>query len=140
MPGSITQRTLRVNDIQMHIAEQGQGPLVLLCHGWPELGRSWRHQLRALAAAGFHAVAPDMRGYGRTDAPNDVAAYSIHHLVGDMVALVSALGAPAAYIVGHDWGATVAWSAALMRPDLFSAVVGISVPARSRSPRAPLPS
>lgn len=139
MSSSIRQRSLRVNDIHMHITEQGEGPLVLLCHGWPELGRSWRHQLPALAAAGFHAVAPDMRGYGRTDAPSDIAAYSIHHLVGDMVALVAALGASTATIVGHDWGATVAWSAALMRPDLFPAVVGISVPARPRAPQAPLP-
>jgi pimeloyl-ACP methyl ester carboxylesterase len=138
MSNELTHRSLSVNGIQLHVAEQGQGPLVILCHGWPELGRSWRHQLRALAAAGFHAVAPDMRGYGRSDAPSDVAAYSILHLVGDVVALVAALGEKQAYIVGHDWGSTVAWSAALMRPDLFPAVVGMSVPARARSVQAPL--
>jgi pimeloyl-ACP methyl ester carboxylesterase len=135
----LTHRSLRVNEIQMHIAEQGRGPLVILSHGWPELGRSWRHQLRALADAGFRAVAPDMRGYGRTDAPSEIAAYTIHHLVGDLVALVAALGAPSATIVGHDWGSTVAWSAACMRPDLFPAVVGLSVPARARAAQAPLP-
>jgi len=138
MSNELTQRSLSVNGIQMHIAEQGTGPLVILCHGWPELGRSWRHQLRALAAAGFHAVAPDMRGYGRTDAPNDIAAYTILHLVGDVVALLGTLGEAQAYIVGHDWGATVAWTAASLRPDLFPAVAGLSVPARARSARAPL--
>jgi pimeloyl-ACP methyl ester carboxylesterase len=138
MANEFTQRSLSVNGIEMQIAEQGQGPLVILCHGWPELGRSWRHQLRALAAAGFHAVAPDMRGYGGTDAPSDVAAYTIFHLVGDVVALVEALGERQAYVVGHDWGSTVAWSAAWMRPDLFPAVVGISVPARVRGAQPPL--
>ena len=116
----------------MHVAEQGDGPLVLLCHGWPELWYSWRHQLRALAEAGFRAVAPDMRGFGQTTAPSDEAAYTIFHNVGDMVALVSALGATRAVIVGHDWGAPVAWHAALMRPDVFTAVVGMSVPHRRR--------
>ena len=99
------------------------GPLVLMCHGWPELWYSWRHQLKALAEAGFRAVAPDMRGFGRTSAPDDVAAYTIFHNVGDMVALVAALGEKRALIVGHDWGAPVAWHAALMRPDIFPAVV-----------------
>jgi len=103
----------------MHVAECGDGPLVLLCHGWPELWYSWRHQMRALAAAGFRAAAPDMRGFGRTTAPPDVAAYTIFHNVGDMVALVDALGEKHALIVGHDWGAPVAWHAAMMRPDVF---------------------
>jgi pimeloyl-ACP methyl ester carboxylesterase len=138
MSTELAQRSLSVNGIQMHIAEQGQGPLVVLCHGWPELGRSWRHQLRALAAAGFHAVAPDMRGYGRTDAPSDVNAYTIFHLVGDVVGLVAALGERQAYVVGHDWGSTVAWSAAWMRPDVFPAVAGLSVPARARAAEPPL--
>jgi pimeloyl-ACP methyl ester carboxylesterase len=138
MSTELRQRALNVNGIQMHIAEQGQGPLVVLCHGWPELGRSWRHQLRALAAAGFHAVAPDMRGYGRTDAPSDVNAYTIFHLVGDVVGLVAALGEQQAYVVGHDWGSTVAWSAAWMRPDVFPAVAALSVPARARAAEPPL--
>jgi pimeloyl-ACP methyl ester carboxylesterase len=112
--------------------------LVLLCHGWPELWYSWRHQLRALAEAGYHAVAPDMRGYGQSSAPTDIQAYSIFHLVGDMVGLVSALGAHRCAIVGHDWGAPVAWHAALMRPDLFPAVAALSVPLRARARSYPL--
>lgn len=138
MSTDFMHRTLSVNGIQMHVAELGEGPLVLLCHGWPEYWGSWRHQLRALAAAGYHAVAPDMRGYGHTDAPNDIAAYSIMHLVGDVVALVAALGEEQAYLVGHDWGATVAWQAALMRPDVFPRVAALSVPARVRSQQPPL--
>ena len=129
----IRHRTLKNNGLDMHIAECGTGPLVLLCHGWPELWYSWRHQLPALAAAGYHAVAPDMRGYGQTSAPGDVRAYSIFHLVGDMVGLVGALGARACAIVGHDWGASVAWHAALMRPDLFKSVAALSVTFRSRA-------
>lgn len=135
---SITHRELQINGIRMHIAEQGSGPLVLLCHGWPELWYSWRHQLPALADAGYHVVAPDMRGFGATDAPADVSAYSILHAVGDMVALVAALNEREAIIIGHDWGAPVAWTAAMMRPDLFKAVVGMSVPHRPRSAQPPL--
>jgi len=119
---------LDINGIRMQVATQGCGPLVLLCHGFPELWYSWRNQLAALAAAGYRAVAPDMRGYGGTDAPAEPDAYTALHLVGDMVELVNALGEQQAVIVGHDWGALVAWSAAIMRPDLFRAVVGMSVP------------
>jgi pimeloyl-ACP methyl ester carboxylesterase len=131
-----TQRDLAVNGITLHLTEQGRGPLVLLCHGWPELGHSWRHQIPVLAQAGYHVVAPDMRGYGASSVPEDIAAYSITELVGDLVALVGALGEPRACVVGHDWGATVAWSAALMRPDLFTAVAALSVPHRPRNPVA----
>src|SRR5206468_4738492 len=92
----------------------------------------------ALAAVGYHVVAPDMRGFGRTTAPADVAAYTILHTVGDMVALVAALGQKQAVIVGHDWGAPVAWHAAMMRPDVFPAVVAMSVPHRRRGAMAPL--
>lgn len=135
---TITHRELQINGIRMHIAEQGSGPLILLCHGWPELWYSWRHQLPALADAGYHVVAPDMRGFGATDAPADASAYSILHTVGDMVALVAALNEREAIIIGHDWGAPVAWTAAMMRPDLFKAVVGMSVPHRPRSPQPPM--
>ncbi|HEY6644630.1 alpha/beta hydrolase [Povalibacter sp.] len=134
----IQHRELSVNGIRMHVAEMGSGPLVILCHGWPELWYSWRHQLPAIAQAGFHAVAPDMRGFGATDAPADAGEYTILHTVGDIVSLVAALGEKQAYIVGHDWGAPVAWHAAMMRPDLFPAVVGMSVPHRPRAPDAPL--
>ncbi len=131
-----TQRDMAVNGITLHITEQGSGPLVLLCHGWPVLAYSWRHQIPALAQAGYHVVAPDMRGYGGSSVPHDIAAYAITDLVGDMVALVAALGQTKAAIIGHDWGANVAWSAALMRPDLFTAVAALSVPHRPRNPAA----
>jgi len=123
-----SMQTLDVNGLRMQVAVQGSGPLVLLCHGFPELWVSWRAQLGALAAAGYRAVAPDMRGYGGTSAPDDATAYSQLHLVGDMVELVHALKETQAVIVGHDWGAPVAWNAALLRPDVFRAVVGMSVP------------
>jgi len=135
---STTSRTIPVNGIDMFVSEQGSGPLVLLCHGWPELSDSWRHQLPALADAGYRAVAPDMRGFGRTSAPDSVEAYSIFHTVGDMVALVAALGETRAVIVGHDWGAPVAWHAALFRPDIFTAVAGLSVPPPWRGRERPL--
>ncbi|MEQ1807914.1 MAG: alpha/beta hydrolase [Burkholderiaceae bacterium] len=121
-------QTLPINGIHMRVAEQGSGPLVLFCHGWPESWYSWQHQLAALAAAGYRAVAPDMRGYGGSDAPLDVEQYTMLHLVGDMVELVKALGEKQAVIVGHDWGAPVAWTSALLRPDVFRAVAGMSVP------------
>jgi pimeloyl-ACP methyl ester carboxylesterase len=133
-----SSRTISANGIEIFLLEQGQGPLVVLCHGWPELSYSWRHQIPALAAAGFHVVAPDMRGFGRTSAPADIGAYSIFDHVGDMVALVAALGERQAVIVGHDWGAPVAWHAAMFRPDVFSAVAGLSVPPPFRGRGRPL--
>jgi len=133
-------RTISANGIELFLLEQGQGPLVVLCHGWPELSYSWRHQIAAIADAGFHVVAPDMRGYGRTSAPADIAAYSIFDTVGDMVALVTALGETQAVIVGHDWGAPVAWHAALFRPDMFTKVAGLSVPPPFRGRARPLDS
>jgi pimeloyl-ACP methyl ester carboxylesterase len=135
MPSS---RTISANGIDIFLLEQGKGPLVVLCHGWPELSYSWRHQIPAIAAAGYHVVAPDMRGFGRTSAPADIAAYSIFDQVGDMVALVAALGEKQAVIVGHDWGAPVAWHAAMFRPDVFSAVAGLSVPPPFRGRGRPL--
>lgn len=133
-----SSRTVSANGIEIFVREQGQGPLVILCHGWPELSYSWRHQIPAIADAGFHVAAPDMRGFGRTTAPPDVAAYSIFDNVGDMVALVGALGAKQAVIVGHDWGAPVAWHCALFRPDVFTAVAGLSVPPPLRGRERPL--
>ena len=122
----IAHRFVEANGIRIHIAEQGEGPLVVLCHGFPESWYSWRHQLLALADAGFHAVAPDMRGYGQTDRPEETDKYTLFHLVGDIVGLVDALGAEAAVIAGHDWGAPVAWHAALLRPDRVRAVIGLA--------------
>ena len=130
--GAIRHRTIETNGIHMHLAEQGEGPLVVLCHGFPESWYSWRHQLPALAAAGFHTVAPDMRGYGRTDRPEAIDQYTLFHQVGDIVGLLDALGEEKAIIAGHDWGAPVAWTAAQWRPDRFRAVIGLSVPFRPR--------
>jgi pimeloyl-ACP methyl ester carboxylesterase len=124
----IIHRSIESNGIRMHIAEAGEGPLVVLCHGFPESWYSWRHQLVALAEAGFHAVAPDQRGYGQTDKPPAIEQYTLLHLVGDVVGLVDALGGGRAVIAGHDWGAPVAWHAALLRPDRFRGVIGLSVP------------
>jgi pimeloyl-ACP methyl ester carboxylesterase len=134
---AITHRFVEANGIRLRVAEQGTGPLVLLCHGFPESWYSWRHQLRALAEAGYHAVAPDMRGYGGTDRPEAIDQYTLLHLVGDMVGVLDALGAESAVIVGHDWGAPVAWHSALLRPDRFRAVIGLSVPFRPRGSTRP---
>jgi len=125
----ITHRFVETNGLRMHIAEAGaaDAPAVVLCHGFPESWYSWRHQLVALAAAGYHAIAPDQRGYGETDAPPDVRDYTQLHLVGDLVGVLDAVGHEQAVVVGHDWGGPVAWHAALMRPDRFHAVVGMSV-------------
>lgn len=121
-------QTLQLGNHRMQVATQGSGPLVVLCHGFPELWCSWREQMAALAAAGWRAAAPDMRGYGGSSAPAEPAQYTMLHHVGDLVALVQALGETQAVVVGHDWGAPAAWAAALLRPDMFRAVVGMSVP------------
>jgi pimeloyl-ACP methyl ester carboxylesterase len=128
----VTHRMIETNGIRLHVAEQGEGPLVILCHGFPECWYSWRHQLGALAKAGFRAVAPDLRGYGRSDRPEEVEKYTILHDIGDIVGLVDALGAKQAVIAGHDIGAAIAWQTALLRPDRFRAVVALSPPFRSR--------
>ncbi|HKX27070.1 MAG TPA: alpha/beta hydrolase [Blastocatellia bacterium] len=128
-----THRFIETNGVLMHIAEQGEGPLVILCHGFPELWYCWRHQLSALAEAGYHVVAPDQRGYGQTTGPAAVEAYDIFQLTADIVGLVQGLDAGPAVIVGHDWGSPVAWHCALFRPELFQAVALLSVPYRRRS-------
>lgn len=125
---TLTHGDVQANGMTVHTVSAGEGPLVLFCHGFPESWYSWRHQLQAVADAGFRAVAMDMRGYGGTTAPDDIADYSMSHLVGDTVGVVQALGAEQAVIVGHDWGAPVAWYSALMRPDVFRAVAALSVP------------
>jgi pimeloyl-ACP methyl ester carboxylesterase len=129
----VNHRFIETNGIRMHLAEQGAGSLVVLCHGFPECWYSWKHQLPVLAEAGYHAVAPDQRGYGQTDRPEPIEAYHILQLTADMVGLVHALDEGRAIIVGHDWGAPVAWHCALLRPDIFHAVVLLSVPYLQRS-------
>ncbi len=134
----VAHREIEVGGLRMHVAEQGEGPLVLLLHGFPESWYSWRAQLDALGRAGFHAVAPDQRGYGGTDRPADPAAYTMLHLVGDVVGLIAALGAARAVVVGHDWGAPVAWHTALLRPDVVLGVAGLSVPFTPRGRESPV--
>jgi pimeloyl-ACP methyl ester carboxylesterase len=130
----ITHRFIETNGIRMHIAEAGQGPLVLLLHGFPESWYSWRHQLMALAQAGYHAVAPDQRGYGQTERPDQIEQYTQLHLAGDLVGLLDALGEQQTVVVGHDWGAIIAWDLALLRPDRVRGVVALSVPYAPRGP------
>jgi pimeloyl-ACP methyl ester carboxylesterase len=135
----ITHRTVDAGGISLHVAEAGpaDGPVVLLLHGFPECWYSWRHQLAALAAAGYHAIAPDQRGYGTSDAPEAVDAYTVLHLVGDALGVLDAVGAQQAIVVGHDWGAPVAWHTALLRPDRVRGVLVLSVPLEPRSKRPP---
>jgi pimeloyl-ACP methyl ester carboxylesterase len=133
----ITHRTVEANGIRIHLAEAGAGPLVLLCHGFPESWYSWRSQLAALAEAGYRGIAPDMRGFGQTDRPEEIEKYTLFHLVGDMIGILDTLEVDKSVIVGHDWGAPVAWHSALLRPDRFRAVVGLSVPFRPRGPVRP---
>ncbi len=119
------------NGINLHVVELGNGPTVLFCHGFPDTWRGWRRQMQAVADAGYRALALDMRGYGESEAPADAALYTPFHTVGDLVGLLDALGVGTATVVGHDFGASVAWNAAMMRPDRFTAVFGMSVPFQS---------
>jgi pimeloyl-ACP methyl ester carboxylesterase len=134
---TVSERVVPTNGIELRVLEAGTGPLVVLCHGFPELSHSWRHQLPALAAAGYHAVAPDMRGYGGSSRPEAVADYDIRHLTGDILGLLDALGEERAVLVGHDWGAPVVWNLALRAPERVRGVVGMSVPYTPRSSRPP---
>ena len=122
--------THRVNGVELQVTSAGDpsGPCVILSHGFPESAYSWRHQIPVLAAAGYHVLAPDQRGYGFSSAPKDVSAYGIQHLTGDLVALLDATGHDDAVFVGHDWGAMVVWEAARLHAERVSAVVGVSVP------------
>jgi pimeloyl-ACP methyl ester carboxylesterase len=127
-----------VPSITLSVHEAGRGPAVVFCHGFPELAYSWRHQLPAVADAGFRAIAPDQRGYGRSDRPAPIEAYDIHHLTGDMVALLDALEIERAVFVGHDWGGFVVWALPVLHPDRVAGVVGVNTPALSRTPLPPL--
>lgn len=128
---------VETNGIRMHCAICGTGKLVILCHGFPESWYGWRFQILALAEAGFRVVAPDLRGYGQTDQPTALNAYHILELTADLVGLVQALGSEKAMIVGHDWGAVLAWHCALLRPDLFEKLILLSVPYLPRTEHKP---
>jgi pimeloyl-ACP methyl ester carboxylesterase len=123
--------------ITLAVHELGSGPAVVFSHGFPELAYSWRHQLPALAAAGFRAIAPDQRGYGASDRPEAIAAYDMHHLTGDLVALLDALDVERAVFVGHDWGGFVAWAMPVLHPGRCAGVVGVNTPYLARSAVAP---
>jgi pimeloyl-ACP methyl ester carboxylesterase len=130
--------TVETNGIRMSLTEQGSGPAVVLCHGFPELAYSWRKQIPALAAGGFRAIAPDQRGYGGTDAPAEVEAYDIHHLTGDMVGLLDALDIEKAVFAGHDWGGIVVWNMALLHRERVAGVIGVNTPYFQRAPVPPI--
>lgn len=131
------QRYVEANGLRMHITEEGEGPLVLFCHGFPETAYAWRNQMSAIAEVGFRALAPDLRGYGNSDSPADPVTFTTLDVIGDLVALIDAEGAREAVIVGGDWGATIAWQAAQVRPDRFRAVAALGVPMMGRAPISP---
>jgi pimeloyl-ACP methyl ester carboxylesterase len=134
----VTHRSVHANGIDIHLAEAGAGPAVLLLHGFPELWYSWRHQVVALADAGYRAIAPDLRGYGRTTAPAAVEDYAMVHMVADVVGVLDSLGEDRAVVVGHDWGANIAWACAQLYPDRVAAVAALSVPFQQRPSEPPV--
>jgi pimeloyl-ACP methyl ester carboxylesterase len=134
----MTHRQVATNGIELHVAEEGEGRPVVLAHGFPELWYSWRHQLPALAEAGYRAVAPDLRGYGDSSIPEDVEDYDVLTLCKDLVGLLDDLGEEQAVFVGHDWGGSVVWHVALAHPERVAAVVGMSVPFIPRAPAPPI--
>jgi pimeloyl-ACP methyl ester carboxylesterase len=135
----VAERRIAANGIELHVLEEGEGQLVVLCHGFPELAYSWRHQVPVLAGSGFRVLAPDLRGFGRSSAPAEVEAYDVATLCGDLCGLLDALGEEAAVFVGHDWGAALVWQLAVLHPERVRAVAGLSVPFVPRAPAAPLP-
>ena len=131
-------RYVETNGIRMAVHEQGAGVPVVMCHGFPELAYSWRHQIPAIAAAGFRAIAPDQRGYGLTDRPQPIEAYDIHHLTGDLVGLLDALKIDKAVFAGHDWGGIVTWAMPLLHPTRVAGVIGVNTPFLPRAPMDPI--
>ncbi len=136
---SVPVNRVAVNGIELQVLDEGEGPLVVLCHGFPELAFSWRRQVSALTAAGYRVVAPDMRGFGGSSVPAEVEAYDIVTLCGDLCGLLDALGEESALFVGHDWGANLVWQLAIQQPQRVRAVAGLSVPFVPRAPAPPLP-
>ena len=135
----VSFRFIQSNGITMRIAEMGDsGPLLLLAHGWPESWYSWRHQIVSLANAGYRVVAPDMRGFGESEAPPNVDDYDVIHTSADLVGILDALGEETAVLVGHDWGAIVAWQTVLLHPERFTALINMSVPYRGRPAQSPI--
>lgn len=136
--GSVQERTVATNGVELHVLDAGTGTPVVLSHGFPELAYSWRHQLPVLAAAGCRVIAPDQRGYGQSSRPGAVDDYDIAHLTGDLVGLLDELGEERAIFVGHDWGSMVVSNMALLAPERVSAIVNMSVPFLPRAPMPPV--
>lgn len=134
----LEEKQISTNGIQLRVFIKGEGPLVVLVHGWPELWYSWRNQIEPLVNAGYRVAVPDMRGYGGSDKPQAVAAYRMSEMAADVAGLISALGEEQAVVIGHDWGAPIAWHTALLHPQQVRAVGGLSVPFTGRSPKPPL--
>src|SRR5947209_7359337 len=134
----IRERTVRSNGVDLHVLDAGTGFPVVLAHGFPELSYSWRHQIPALAEAGYRVLAPDQRGYGRTSRPDAIEEYDILHLTGDLLGLLDDIGEEKAVFVGHDWGSMVVWQLALLAPQRVAGVVGMSVPFIPRAPMPPI--
>lgn len=132
LPGGV-----HADEIRLSVHEAGSGPAVVLCHGFPELAYSWRHQLSALANAGYRAIAPDQRGYGGSDRPEAIHAYDIHHLCGDLVGLLDALEIDKAVFCGHDWGGFVVWAMPILHPQRTAGVIGVNTPYLPRPPVPP---
>ncbi len=133
------ERRIATNGIELALHEDGEGPLVVLCHGFPELAYSWRAQIPVLAAAGYRVIAPDMRGFGGSSAPREIEAYDVLTLCGDLCGVLDDAGEQGAIFVGHDWGASVVWQLAVVEPKRVRAVAGLSVPFVPRAPAAPIP-
>jgi pimeloyl-ACP methyl ester carboxylesterase len=133
-----TDRRVATNGVELHVVEAGEGFPVVLAHGFPELSYSWRHQIPALAAAGYRVIAPDQRGYGRSDRPSAIEDYDIHHLTDDLLGLLDEAGHERAVFVGHDWGSMVVWQMSLLHPERVAGVVGMSVPFLPRGPMPPV--
>jgi len=139
-PAMPEPRFVDTNGIRMGVYEAGpkDGTTVVLCHGFPELAYSWRHQIPALAEAGYHVLAPDQRGYGLTDRPETIEDYDIHHLTGDLVGLLDAAGVEKAVFAGHDWGGIVVWAMPLLHGKRVSGVIGVNTPFIRHAPMDPI--
>lgn len=129
---------IQTNGIKMAYFEQGQGHPVVMCHGFPELAYAWRHQVPALANAGFRVIAPDLRGFGYTDQPKPIESYNIRYLTADLVGLLDALKIDKAVFVGHDWGGVVTWAMPLLHPNRVAGVIGVNTPFLPRAPMDPI--
>jgi pimeloyl-ACP methyl ester carboxylesterase len=136
---AVPERRIATNGIELALHDEGEGPLLVLCHGFPELAYSWRAQIPALTAAGYRVIAPDMRGFGKSSVPPEIEAYDVITLCGDLCGVLDDAGEESAIFVGHDWGANVVWQLAVTQPERVRAVAGLSVPFVPRAPAAPVP-